>query len=452
MKYKVFGVLLLMGLLSLSLRAQEGQNNLTIIAVGEAETVREKIFIPIAARTARLTPADIKLSKNYDQQLANNFAFYRRDFQVIETSRTYKLLPDHFNSPNYSFWFQKSGRYLIHSLFNRIGQVLELKVKVFDLIHKKELHSQRIILLKKNSRSAIHDLCDAIYRAITGKPSIFGSKIVFISDLPSKRKKIIKELYIMDFDGHRKQRLTWHRGIVISPAISPDRGQVSYSLIHYSRGRRKVHLRILDLKTKKGRLILSRSGMNSGAVFSPSGKSIYLTIGHQGNAEIYEIDLQTSQMRRVTRHRGDDVDPSLNSSGNLMAFLSGRPGKAMIYVSDPRGTEKNVRRISYTGRFNATPRFAPNGKEMAFASWVDNRFDIYRIDINGNELTRLTRNFGSNESPSYSRDGEFIVFTSQRVLSRKRAEQNLYIMDRNGDILGPITQNFGKCTFPRWSK
>ena len=444
---------LFIALFFISLMGAEGaQDDLSIIAVGEAESVREKMAIPAPALTPRLFSVDIRWGKDYHKQLVDNFSFYRRFFQITETSRTYQLIPTRFNSPDYSFWSQKSVRYLIHSLIDRVGQKLEVKVKVFDVTQKKELYSQRLVLPKNNRRYHIHRLSDRVYGSLTGKPSIFGSQIAFISDLPSRRKKVVKELYVMDFDGHHKQQLTRHGGIVISPAFSPDQRRIVYGLIRYSRGKRNMNLHMLNLKTKKNRLISSRPGMNSGAIFSSSGKSIYLTMSYQGNAEIYEMDLRTSKTRRVTRHRGEDVDPSLNREGNFMAFLSSRPGKAMIYVMDPRGTKKNVRRISYTGKFNATPRFAPSGKEMAFASWVDNRFDLYRISIDGNELTRLTRDFGSNESPSYSRDGEFITFSSQRVISRKKAEQNLYIMDRNGSILGRLTDHFGKCQSPRWSK
>ena len=142
--------------------------------------------------------------------------------------------------------------------------------------------------------------------------------------------------------------------------------------------------------------------------------------------------MASGALRRITKHFSDDVDPSITADGKMMSMLSGRPGRAMIYTLDPRGTEKSVKRISYVGKFNATPVYSPDGKDIAFASWVDNRFDIYRIGSNGRNLVRLTKNFGSNEEPSYSKDGEFIAFASQRVLSRKKAIQNLYIMSRDG--------------------
>ncbi len=164
------------------------------------------------------------------------------------------------------------------------------------------------------------------------------------------------------------------------------------------------------------------------------------------------MNLKTKKLIRITKNYAQDVDPSMRADGERMAFLSNRSGPAMIYTLDPRHTEKNVRRISYVGKFNATPRFSPEGSEIAFSSWVDNRFDIFRIGVDGTNLVRLTKDFGSNEDPTYSPDGEFIAFSSQRVLSKKRVLQDVYIMDREGTILGNITSHFGKCITPRWSK
>jgi TolB protein len=122
----------------------------------------------------------------------------------------------------------------------------------------------------------------------------------------------------------------------------------------------------------------------------------------------------------------------------------------MIYTLDPKGEERSIKRISYVGQFNATPRFSPDGKDIVFSSWVDNSFDLYHISSNGEGLARLTKNFGSNEDPTYSSDGEFISFSSLRVISKVKADQNIYIMDKDGAIIGAVTSNFGNCLSPRW--
>lgn len=134
-----------------------------------------------------------------------------------------------------------------------------------------------------------------------------------------------------------------------------------------------------------------------------------------------------------------------------MSFLSNRSGRAHIYSIDPTGVENSVKRVSFVGQFNATPRFSPDGKEIVFTSWVDNSFDLYRISVDGNNLSRLTKDFGSNEEPVYSPDGEFIVFTSKKFISRNKSVQDLYIMNRDGEILGQLTKDFGNCFSPVWT-
>jgi TolB protein len=254
----------------------------------------------------------------------------------------------------------------------------------------------------------------------------------------------------MDFDVKNVSQVTSHGGIVLSPSMSSDGRFLVYSLISSNDRKRTNYLYLMDMKTRQAKPISQKEGINSGAVFLAGGNSIALTLTASGNAEIYEMDLGSGETRKITGHFSSDVDPSITSDGSLMTFLSDRPGKAMIYTLDPRGTEKNVKRISFVGQFNATPRFSPDGKEIVFSSWLDNSFDLFRISADGQGLSRLTKDFGSNEDPTYSNDGEFIAFTSQRVISRSRADQNIYIMDRDGGILGAITSGFGNCISPRW--
>lgn len=304
-----------------------------------------------------------------------------------------------------------------------------------------------------------HQIADAIYRSITGKPSVFLSKIVFVSDRGTSGKDAVKELYLMDFDGNRVERLTNFNSVVISPSVAPDNSKIMFSVIapHKEISRSKVRtiknidLKMFDLRSKTFSTISEKPGINSGAIFSANGDVIYLTLSFSGNADIYEMNVDSGRMRKITSHYGDDVDPSITRDGSMMAFLSNRAGRAHIYTMDPSQTEKDVKRISFVGQFNATPRFSPDGKEIVFTSWVDNGFDLYRIGSDGNNLVRLTKDFGSNEEPVYSPDGEFIVFTSKRILSRSKAVQDIYIMNREGEILGQLTQDFGRCFSPQWT-
>jgi len=418
--------------------------------VGQAQDEKDKVgFGPLGGS---LSGSQSKIVEEISTLLKNDFAFYKHRFDSIEITTP-------FASPNWTEWSEKGFQYLVGFKTRGSGNGVEITAEVWNISQKRSLGAASVSASGTSVRDQGHKLANSIYKLMTGKDGIFQAKIVFVSDRSSFGRDTRKELYSMDFDGRRVERLTFFNSTVISPAVSPDNRKVMFSLIqdHTQRsGARNIQTKNIDLKeyefgSKKFTTIANNPGVNSGAVYSADGKSIYFTMTTSGNADIYEMNLGGGRPRKITTHYGEDVDPTVTADGTRMSFLSNRPGRAHIFLADPRGTEKDIQRISFVGQFNATPRFSPDGKEIVFVSWVDNNFDLYRIDSAGSNLVRLTKDFGSNEEPWYSPDGEFIIFTSQRVLSRKEALQDIYIMNREGEVLGQLTQGFGRCFSPRWS-
>lgn len=427
-----------------------------VIAVGQAELEKDKMVIDDPELNG-LTGVQKGLGNELIEIIRNDFIFYKHKFNNVDYSDKGK---NSFTSPSLAKWKEGGVTYFVASKFdNGPGSDIEASFKVWSILGEKEIFSKSFRVSRDSLRSNAHDIADAIYRSITGTGSIFKSKIFFVSDRTTKGKDIQKELYIMDFDGRRVDRLTNYDAVVMSPAISPDNSKIMFSLIAPKKvvTRNKVRmitkndLRIYDMRSKNITVLSDLPGINSGAIYTADGNSVYLTLSYGGNADIYEMNLDSGRKRKVTSHYADEVDPSITKDGSLMTFLSSRSGKAHIYTMDPRQTEKDVKRISFVGQFNATPRFSPDGKEIAFTSWVDGGFDLYRIGANGENLVRLTKDFGSIEEPAYSPDGEFIVFTSKKMKTRTKAVQDIYIMNREGEILGQLTSDFGRCFSPRWT-
>ncbi len=425
------------------------------IAVGQAELDKDKLVIDDPEHVSLSSNSKL-LSKELIEIIKNDFSFYKHKFNAVEYSDKGK---NSFTLPDVVKWQAGGVTYFVASQMKDSGATLDASFKVWSVSTSKDILGRSFKVSKDSLRNVAHQISDAIYTAITSKKSIFNEKIVFVSDRTSGRKDIEKELYIMDFDGRRVEKLTNFNSVVLSPAIAPDNSKIMFSVIATKKevSRKKVRyvknidLKAYDLRTKAFSTISDKPGINSGAIFSSQSNVIYLTLSYTGNADIYEMNTSTGKMRKITSHFADDVDPSITRDGKLMTFLSTRPGRAHVYTMDPSSTEKDLKRVSFVGQFNATPRFSPDGKEIVFTSWVDNGFDLYRVDAQGNNMVRLTKEFGSNEEPTYSPDGEFIVFTSKRVISRMKAVQDVYIMNREGEILGQLTSDFGQCFSPQWT-
>ena len=422
-------------------------DNLTIVAVGEATLEKDKMVIQDTYTGGSLTAAQKSSGLDLVKLLRNDFSFYQKKFFLVEAAANNSASRP---PTNYDYWNQKGIRYLGTASIDKAGENMKVNVIFEDIKNRKQIYNSSMLVSISGMRKAGHEMANNVYKQIVGKNSIFTSKITFVSDRNTRGRRTVKEVYMMDFDGKNVVQLTNHGGIIMSPTMSADGRYLVYSLIANSTKKRNNDLYVMDMITKEARVLSNKEGVNSGAVFLSGGRSVAFTLTASGNAEIYEMNIETRELRKITNHFASDVDPSISADGTLMTFLSDRPGKAMIYTMDPRGTESNVKRISFVGQFNATPRFSPDGKEIVFSSWLDSSFDLFRISSDGQGLSRLTKDFGSNEDPSYSNDGEFIAFTSQRVISRTKADQNIYIMDRDGGILGAITSGFGNCISPRW--
>ena len=411
-----------------------------VVAVGEAELAKDKLHFNDLNydKTSGIKTDELSVGKEFIQILKDDFNFYKHKFEVSEK------MDDSTYDVDVSLKFSKE---II------LGVVLKLKNSTLYQ------YSEKLYL--NNIRTQAHQVAHEMYQKMTGKESIFNSKIYFLSDRHAKGSKNVREIYRMDFDGQRPQRITYKDTLIISPSVSPDGSKVLYSVVEakWKKGKRghpvktqNINLYLFNLKTKKQKAMSTIAGINSGAMFSSDGKDIYLTISHQKNADIYRMNLQTRAKKRLTKHPLDDVDPHINEDGSLMAFLSGRSGRAMIYTLDTTQKNAEPKRISFVGRFNATPRFSPDGKEIVFSSWLDGKFDLFRVGADRSNLVRLTKDFGSNEEPWYSPDGEFIVFSSQVVKSRTQATQVIWVMNREGEVVRKLTSEVSKSFTPRWVK
>lgn len=323
----------MMVLFSVSAFAQD--DNLTIVAVGEATLEKDKMVIQDPYMSGALTAAQKNAANELVKLLRNDFSFYQKKFFLVEAApnNTASRQPT-----NYDYWNSKGVRFLGTASVDKIGENMKVNVIFEDIKNRKQIYNKSENVSISTLRSEGHEMANGVYKQIIGKDSIFTSKIVFVSDRNSRGRKTVKEVYMMDFDGKNVSQITNHGGIVISPAMSQDGRYLVYSLISNTANRKRNNdLYLMDMRTKTTKVLSSREGVNSGAVFLTGGKNIALTLTVSGNAEIYEMNIDTQELRKITNHFSADVDPSITYDGSLMTFLSDRPGKAMIYTMDHVG-------------------------------------------------------------------------------------------------------------------
>ncbi len=317
------------------------------------------------------------------------------------------------------------------------GDGLTTYFRLFDLIERSFVTGLRYTAPLDDIRKISHKMADEIIFHLTGQLGISHTKIAFIS-----KRGGIKEVYIIDFDGHGITRLTNHDSICLSPAWSPDGKKIAYTCFK----KRNPNLYIYDIKNKTFNIISSRVGVNGAPAWSPDGNKLAIMTRREDRTKIAIITLlrKGDPLFLTPSGPGNEASPTWSPDGQKLAFLSDRSGNPQIYTIDSTG--KNLTRITFKGSYNASPAWSPLGDRIAFCSMVDGHFDIFTCNPDGKDLRRLTQDGYNNESPTWSPDGRFIVFSSDRF-----GTSQIYCMNNNGANVRQITFSNFQGQEPAWS-
>jgi len=166
------------------------------------------------------------------------------------------------------------------------------------------------------------------------------------------------------------------------------------------------------------------------------------SIKHRG--EIYIMDWDGKQLRRVTRNGMGNNAPAWSPDGKWMAYSSFKskiPGVFILPTNGGREFRVSSRRAQAIGG-----NFSPDSRYLAFSQLTGKNYEIYLYDMFSRVKRRLTRSFGIEVSPAFSPDGKKIVFSSGRT-----GGPQIYVMNVDGSQVRRISFKGNYNTEPEWS-
>jgi Tol biopolymer transport system component/tRNA A-37 threonylcarbamoyl transferase component Bud32 len=131
--------------------------------------------------------------------------------------------------------------------------------------------------------------------------------------------------------------------------------------------------------------------------------------------DIYRLDLGGSS-QPLLESAFSDWFPQHSPDGRRIAFESGRAGGAEeIWLADADGSNP-TRLTRGPGILQGSPYWSPDGRSIVFDSRAENgHVDIWAIEADGSGLRQITHHPADDFVPSWSRDGRFVYFTSNRT-------------------------------------
>ena len=191
-------------------------------------------------------------------------------------------------------------------------------------------------------------------------------------------------------------------------------------------------------------VILDPTGQATPWSWSPDGTRIALQMNWDLNIEIYTIAADGSDLQRLTRNFDPDMFPTWSPDGNSIAFIRGEGSPRVIGESGALwmigviGSDPRILRDQPMG----FPSWSPAGSRIAFESRNLDTPRINVLDLDDGPVTDL----GPGYLPRWSPDGTRLAFVSDRT-----GNSELFVMDADGSNVQQVTTGPEVDTFPSWS-
>jgi len=156
-----------------------------------------------------------------------------------------------------------------------------------------------------------------------------------------------------------------------------------------------------------------------------------------------------SQFRAIGHKIADQVYERLTGSKGVfhtkIAFVKKiNDDKYVLNISDYDGF--NVRTIMNSGQPIISPRWSPDGKQIAYVSFEKKKPVIYLQELATGQRTLLANFKGNNSAPAWSPDSKKLA-----IVLTYNANSQIYIIDSDGGDIKQVMRSRAINTEPAWA-
>lgn len=175
-----------------------------------------------------------------------------------------------------------------------------------------------------------------------------------------------------------------------------------------------------------------------------AGSKITFIAGRGSRKELYTADYDGGNVRQLTQDGTISAAPAISPDGRRIAYTSYLKGYADIFLIE-LGSGARQRIVKFPGT-NSGAAFSPDGDRIACSVSRDGNPELYVVDTSGGSARRLTHTRGVESSPTWSPDGREIIYSSD-----DGGSPQLYRISASGGSGSRISTGHGYCTKPSWS-
>ena len=174
-----------------------------------------------------------------------------------------------------------------------------------------------------------------------------------------------------------------------------------------------------DLDGSNLKRLTTTPGYDAEATYSPDGRRIVFTSQRDGDLEIYVMMADGQDPRRITHGAGYDGGAFFSRDAKTILYRGDRrsDGEMNLQLRIVNADGTNDRAITDNPIFNWCPFWYPSGRCFIFTQ-ADHRgrpnYDLFMMTVQGEHLTRITHHQAFDGLPVFSSDGKRLMWTSKR--------------------------------------
>jgi TolB protein len=280
----------------------------------------------------------------------------------------------------------------------------DIRYRLWDAIRGETALAKTVVAPAADLRLAAHRVADEVYEKLTGERGVFATRIAYVT-----RAARQYALRITDADGEAGQVAVQSAEPLISPAWSPDGRWLAY----VSFETQKAGVWVQEVATGRRQLVAHFRGSNSAPAWSPTGRELAVTLSRDGLAQLYLINADGTNARRLTTSSAIDTEPVFSPDGLTVYFVSDRGGGPQVYRTPVAGASAGrAERVTFRGSYNISPALSPDGSVLAYVSREINAFRVTTMEL-ANGTIRTVSDTNDDESPSFAPNGRLLVYASR---------------------------------------